>query len=88
MQARFTPTLDRLGYSLLLPMVPSIRQPHDIAILAAILPGTAVSLAGHMTLFLAPPSLGYTTVQCLCYGSYYKRYMKNHRQVLTIVPSP
>lgn len=38
-------------------------MPHNIAILAAILPGTAISLAGHVTLFLAQPSLGYTTVK-------------------------
>lgn len=79
---------DRLGYPLLLHMVPSIRQLHNIAILAAIFPGTAISLAGHTTLFVTQPSLAYTTVKCLCYGSYHKRYMKKYREVLKTVPSP
>ena len=35
----------------------------DVESAILILPGTAISLAGHVTLFLAQPSLGYTTVK-------------------------
>lgn len=63
------------GYFLPAHMVPSITQQHNIAILAAILPGTIMSLAEQMNPAPCQPSWVYHCKLSMLW-EYYKSYIE------------